>query len=76
MYKRQLLRIQMGNLAYVFPEGSRIALIVTSSSYPRILPHPNTMTPPWKETSPRAAEQKVLHDREHPSRLLLPAVEL
>ncbi|HIE04573.1 MAG TPA: CocE/NonD family hydrolase [Candidatus Latescibacteria bacterium] len=71
-----LLRIQMGNLAYFFPEGSRIALIVTSSSYPRILPHPNTMTPPWKGTSLRTAEQKVLHDHEHPSRLLLPTVEL
>ena len=68
------LRIQMGNLAYAFPTGSRIALIVTSSSFPRILPHPNTMAPTWTETSPQPARQQVLHDARHPSRLLLPVV--
>ena len=70
------LRIQMGNLAYVFPEGSRIALIVTSSSYPRILPHPNTMAPTWQERSPRAALNQTHHDADHPSQVLLPAVDL
>ena len=70
------IRIHLGNLAYVFPQGSRVALIVTSSSYPRILPHPNTMAPTLREPSPVAADQQVLHDREHPSRLLLPVVDL
>ena len=70
------IRIDMGNLAYVFPPGSRIALTVTSSSFPRILPHPNTMAPTWTETSPKVATNEVLHDRQHPSRLLLPVVEL
>jgi len=70
------IRIQMGNLAYVFPEGSRIALIVTSSSFPRILPHPNTIAPTWEERSPQVAVQHILHDRDHPSRLLLPVVDL
>ena len=68
------IRIQMGNLAYVFPSGSRVALMVTSSCFPRILPHPNTMAPTWQERSPQVAAQQVLHDREHPSRLLLPVV--
>lgn len=68
------IRIQMGNLAYVFPEGSRIALIVTSSSFPRILPHSNTIAPTWGERSPQVAVHQVLHDREHMSRLLLPVV--
>ena len=66
------LRINMGNLAYVFPAGSRIALIVTSSSFPRILPHPNTMAPTWQETSPQTARQEVLHTPEYPSSLLVP----
>ncbi len=69
------LRIHMGHLAYVFPAGSRVALIVTSSSFPRILPHPNTMVPTWTETSPRVAKQEVMHSAGHPSRLLLPVVE-
>jgi putative CocE/NonD family hydrolase len=68
------LRVNMGNLAYVFPAGSRIALIVTSSSFPRILPHPNTMAPTWQETSPQAARQEVLHMSGYTSSLLLPVV--
>jgi len=70
------IRVQMGNVAYVFPQGSRISLIVTSSSYPRILPHPNTMAPTWRESSPRIALNQVLHDTEHASRLLLPIVDI
>ena len=70
------IRIDMGNLAYVFPPGSRIALTVTSSSFPRILPHPNTMAPTWTETSPKVATNEVLHDPDHPSCLLLPVVDL
>ena len=70
------LRVQMGNLAYVFPEGSRVALMLTSSSYPRILPHPNTMAPTWTAGDTRPARQEVLHDPGHESRLLLPVVEL
>ncbi len=69
------LSVQMNNLAYTFPAGSRIALIVTSSCCPRILPHPNTMAPTWQETSPQTARQEVLHDGEHCSRLLLPVIE-
>ena len=69
------LRIQMNNLAYVFPAGSRIALTITSSSFPRILPHPNTMAPTWQETSPQVARQEILHSRGHESGLLLPVVD-
>jgi predicted acyl esterase len=49
---------------------------VTSSSYPRILPHPNTMAPTWREDSPRVARTAILHDREHPSQVRLPVVEI
>ena len=70
------IRLRLSQLAYEFAAGSRIALLVTSSSYPRILPHPNTMAPTWREPSPVVAENQVLHDPEHPSRLLLPIVGL
>lgn len=69
------LRIQMGYLAYVFPKHSRIALIITSSEYPRILPHPNTLSPTWQESSPICATQEILHDANYPSHLLLPLIE-
>ena len=70
------IRIQMGHLAYVYPERSRIALLVTSSSFPRILPHPNTMAPTWAETSPQIARQQVFHGPGTRSRLELPILRL
>ena len=70
------VRVQMGHTAYVYPERSRIALLLTSSSYPRILPHPNTMAPTWKETSPQDARQQVFHSPRFLSRLELPVLRL
>jgi hypothetical protein len=68
------VRLHLGNLAYTFPEASRIALMVTSSDFPRILPHPNTMEPTWSGAPRRAARNTVLHDSKHPSKLLLPVL--
>ena len=70
------LRIRMGHIAYVYPQGSRVALIITSSSFPRILPHLNTMAPTWKEKFPKVAMQEVFHSQSHPSCLMLPVLEL
>jgi len=69
------LQLQMNNVAYTFPTGSRIGLLVTSSCCPRILPHPNTMAPTWQETEPQVARQEVLHGAGHESRLMLPVIE-
>jgi putative CocE/NonD family hydrolase len=70
------IRLQMGHLAYVFLERSRIALLVTSSDCPRILPHPNTMAPTWAESSPQVARQQVFHGPGTLSRLELPVLRL
>ena len=69
------IRIQLGQTAYVFPEGSRISLTVTSSDFPRILPHPNTMAPSWRATQSVVATNRVHHGSAVPSKLLLPVVE-
>jgi hypothetical protein len=55
------IRLRLGRTAYTFPTGSRLALIVTSSEYPRILPHPNTMAPAWTERNPQVAQNSILH---------------
>ena len=68
------LKLDLGNLSYTFMPGTRLALIITSSSFPRILPHPNTYTPTWKETRPRQATQEILHTNGHESRLCLPVM--
>ena len=67
--------LQMGHTAYVFPAGSRVALVVTSSDFPRILPHPNTMAPPWAETRPVVARNSILHGPGALSCLRLPVIE-
>lgn len=69
------ISVQMNHLAYTFPRGSRLALLVTSSDCPRILPHPNTMAPTWRESNRQIARQEVLHGPQHTSRLLLPVIE-
>ncbi len=69
------IHLQMNNAAYTFPVGARLGLIVTSSCCPRILPHPNTMAPTWQETDPQQAQQQILHDSGHESRLLLPVID-
>ena len=67
--------VRLNPIGYRFPQGSRVCLIVTSSSFPRILPNPNTLAPTWKEPHPRVARNQVLHDAAHPSNLLLPVLE-
>lgn len=69
------IHLQMGHTAYVFPEGSRIALIVTSSCFPRIDPNTNLMSPPFHSRETQVAQQTILHDTEHPSCLRLPVLE-
>ena len=68
------VRVPLAQTAYVFPAGSRVALLVTSSSYPRILPNPNTMEPTFSTARAQTATNRVLHDEEHPSALELPVV--
>ena len=68
--------VQLGQLAYVFQRGSRIALVLTSSDFPRILPHPNTMAGPWQEGALVVARNSILHGPAIRSRLQLPVIEL
>lgn len=68
------LRVPMGQTAYTFAAGSRVVLLVTSSDFPRILPHRNRLGPLWG-TEPTIATQRVLRGQTSPSQLQLPVVE-
>ena len=68
--------MRLAQLAYEFPEGSRIALMVTSSDFPRIQPHTNTMAKPWVPAAPVVAHTQVMHGRGLSASLNLPVVEL
>jgi putative CocE/NonD family hydrolase len=58
----------------VFRAGHRIRLDVTSSCFPRWDRNPNTGQEPFTGTELQIARQRVLHDPEHPSRVVLPVI--
>ena len=69
------ITLHLSQTAYVFPVGSRIVLTVTSSEFPRINPHPNTMAKPLSGEPAQTTRNRVLHGKANPSRLRLPVVE-
>ncbi len=68
------IRIELGSLAYVFPKGSRILLTITSSDFPRIQTHTNTMEPPWSRVAPVVVQNSVIHGPGTGTALHLPVV--
>ena len=60
----------------VFRAGHRIRLDVTSSNFPRWDRNPNTGHEFGADTELAVAHQTILHDREHPSYVVLPIVPL
>jgi len=59
----------------VFRAGHRIGLHVTSSSFPRWDRNPNTGHPFGADAELCVEQQQILHDREHPSHVVLPLVD-
>jgi putative CocE/NonD family hydrolase len=58
----------------LFQARHRIGLQVTSSCFPRWDRNPNTGHPFGADAELQVAHQRILHDREHPSHVLLPIV--
>jgi len=58
----------------LFKTGHRIRLEVSSSNFPRFDRNPNTGQPFGSDAALRPARQTILHDRAHPSHLLLPVI--
>jgi uncharacterized protein len=68
------LTIDVGVTSNVFRAGHRIRLEVSSSNFPRFDRNGNTGGPVGSEKELRRAAQRVFHDRERHSYLLLPVV--
>jgi putative CocE/NonD family hydrolase len=66
--------IDCWNTSQLFKRGHRIRLEIASSAAPKFSRNANTGEPLGKETRMQPADQKVFHDREHPSFVLLPIV--
>ena len=60
--------------SYVFLPGHRLRVIVTSSDFPRYDRNPNTGESALDATVTVPAVQRVFHDAERTSHLLLPVV--
>ena len=59
-----------------FEKGHRIRIDISSSNYPRFDVNPNTGGPIGVERRHRIAENRLYHDREHPSHVILPVVQV
>jgi putative CocE/NonD family hydrolase len=61
-------------ISNLFKAGHRIRLTVASSSFPKWYPNGNTGRELNEDFPPVVATNRIFHDREHPSRVVLPIV--
>jgi putative CocE/NonD family hydrolase len=72
IYKIRIDNMYTSNL---FQKGHRIRLQITSSKTPHYDPNTNTGTDLATETRLLNATQTIYHDKDHPSRLILPVIK-
>ncbi|GER90960.1 hydrolase [Dictyobacter vulcani] len=66
--------IDCWNVSQVFKAGHRICVQVTSSAFPKYDRNQNTGEPLGQTTELAIAEQRIYHDAEHPSAVVLPII--
>lgn len=68
------IEVDLWSTSMVFKAGHRIRVQVTSSCFPRWDRNPNTGQPASEATEFRSAQQRILHDADHSSRVILPVI--
>jgi putative CocE/NonD family hydrolase len=66
--------IEIPPVSNVFKKGHRIRVDIASSNYPRFDLNPGTMDPPFERRRFLKAENRIYHDRQNPSHIVLPVV--
>ena len=66
--------IDLWSTSNCFRRGHRIRLEIASSNFPQFDRNPNTGNPFGMDAELAVARQRVLHDRERPSHVLLPVI--
>jgi hypothetical protein len=61
---------------YRYRQGHRLRIIVASGAHPRYARNLGSGEPLGDAVTFRVAHQQILHDPQHPSRILLPAIAL
>jgi putative CocE/NonD family hydrolase len=64
--------VRLWPTAYVFKQGHRIRIQVSSGAFPRFARNPGTGESRATATTLRSADQAVYHDANHPSAVILP----
>jgi putative CocE/NonD family hydrolase len=72
--KPEQFEIDLWVTANLFHSGHRVRVEVSSSNFPRFDRNPNTGHPFGADAELATAKQTILHDREHPSHLVLPVI--
>ena len=68
------LRIDLMATSNVFKKGHRIRVQVSSSNFPRFSRNLNTGNSPERDTAMVTAAQRVYHEPDYPSHILLPVI--
>lgn len=68
------VEIDLWSTSIVVPAGHRLRVQVTSSNFPRWDRNLNTGEPETEATTIRVAQQRIFHDSDRPSRLILPVI--
>jgi putative CocE/NonD family hydrolase len=72
--KVYVYNVDLWNTCQAFLKGHRIRVEIASSAFPKYDRNPNTGEALGKSTRMQTAEQKIFHDDEHSSFILLPIV--
>ena len=67
-------KIDLWPTSNVFKKGHRIRLDIASSNFPRFDRNPNTGNKFGEDAETQVANQVILHDKAHPSHVLLPII--
>jgi putative CocE/NonD family hydrolase len=62
------------NTSQVFKAGHRICVQIASSAFPKFDRNLNTGAAPGQTSEFVSAEQRIYHDAEHPSAIVLPVI--
>ena len=67
-------RINVWPTSNLFKTGHKIRLEISSSDFPQFDPNPNTGETFGVSSQRKTAKQTILHDRQHPSAIILPVI--
>ncbi len=68
------IEVDLWSTSMVFNKGHRIRITVAGSNYPRFDVNPNTGWPGWPMGPSRVARNRILCNKDYPSRMILPIV--